>query len=314
MGAVRWRDATRFDVDGVGFEASTVPLDVDDLVLIKTPHLVRQHLALLEAESPRRIVELGIKDGGSAALMALVAQPELLVGVDLESRPPPKLVELVQSGRVHGSVRMALGIDQGDRGALTAVIDEHVGIAPLDLVVDDASHLLEPTTISFDLLFPRLRPGGVYVIEDWSWESRVASLLADLRPDVLDERLAAITRIVQILNTPGEDLPAELVAAMAEAHARRGVVDDGQLFVALICAAADVDREALALVDAAKDRPMADLAVALAMVAATRPGLVSELTVTEDWLVARRGPASLPAEGFRLADAWSDPFAYLRPA
>jgi predicted methyltransferase len=35
----------------------------------------------------------------------------------------------------------------------------------LDLVVDDTSHL-GPTRASFNTLFPRLRPGGVYVIED----------------------------------------------------------------------------------------------------------------------------------------------------
>jgi len=39
----------------------------------------------------------------------------------------------------------------------------------LDLVVDDASHTYEQTKASFEILFPLLRPGGIYVIEDWSW-------------------------------------------------------------------------------------------------------------------------------------------------
>ena len=39
----------------------------------------------------------------------------------------------------------------------------------LDLVVDDASHTYEETRASFEFLFPLLSPGGVYVIEDWSW-------------------------------------------------------------------------------------------------------------------------------------------------
>src|SRR5437773_2169729 len=39
----------------------------------------------------------------------------------------------------------------------------------LDLVVDDASHTYEETRASFEYLFPLLNPGGVYVIEDWSW-------------------------------------------------------------------------------------------------------------------------------------------------
>ena len=40
----------------------------------------------------------------------------------------------------------------------------------LDLVIDDASHLLPETTASFNVLFPRLRAGGLFVIEDWSWQ------------------------------------------------------------------------------------------------------------------------------------------------
>jgi hypothetical protein len=35
-------------------------------------------------------------------------------------------------------------------------------------VIDDASHLLDPTRASFNVPFPLVRPGGVYVIEDWS--------------------------------------------------------------------------------------------------------------------------------------------------
>jgi hypothetical protein len=39
----------------------------------------------------------------------------------------------------------------------------------LDLVVDDASHTYEQTKASFEILFPLLQPGGIYLIEDWSW-------------------------------------------------------------------------------------------------------------------------------------------------
>jgi hypothetical protein len=36
--------------------------------------------------------------------------------------------------------------------------------------LDDASHIYEPTLSSFQTLFPLLRPGGLYIIEDWAWE------------------------------------------------------------------------------------------------------------------------------------------------
>lgn len=45
--------------------------------------------------------------------------------------------------------------------------DEFTG--PIDIVIDDASHLYGPTKRSFETLFPELRPGGLYIIEDWAW-------------------------------------------------------------------------------------------------------------------------------------------------
>jgi hypothetical protein len=36
-------------------------------------------------------------------------------------------------------------------------------------VIDDASHFDAPTRASFQAIFPLMRPGGVYVIEDWNW-------------------------------------------------------------------------------------------------------------------------------------------------
>jgi hypothetical protein len=35
--------------------------------------------------------------------------------------------------------------------------------------VDDASHAYAETKASFNAAFPRLRPGGLFVIEDWGW-------------------------------------------------------------------------------------------------------------------------------------------------
>jgi demethylmacrocin O-methyltransferase len=53
--------------------------------------------------------------------------------------------------------------DQSDPAFLTGLADR---IGPLDIVVDDGSHLSDHVISSFTALFPRLRPGGQYVIED----------------------------------------------------------------------------------------------------------------------------------------------------
>jgi predicted O-methyltransferase YrrM len=310
MARVSWRDDARLDVDGVPFLVSAIPLTTEAHLIIKSPHLVRRYLDLLEVERPRRIVELGVRDGGSTALMALAAAPDLLVAVDLDPDPPSRLADLVRSRDLGDRVAFGFGIDQGDREALTALVERHAPDGPLDLVVDDASHLLGPTTTSFEVLFPRLGPGGLYVIEDWSWECLVAAHLAQVRPDINDERLSSVTRVVEILNAPGGTLPPELVREMSEANARRGATD-GNLFGAIVEAAADVDPKTLATVEAVDRRPMADLAVAMMMTAATRPGLICELTVDSEWLTVRRGDDEVSADEFRLGEPWYDAFGYL---
>ncbi|MFG2062577.1 class I SAM-dependent methyltransferase [Micromonospora sp. NPDC048871] len=52
---------------------------------------------------------------------------------------------------------------QADAGFLTELAGR---IGPLDIVIDDGSHLSADVILSFQTLFPLLRPGGLYVIED----------------------------------------------------------------------------------------------------------------------------------------------------
>ena len=53
--------------------------------------------------------------------------------------------------------------DQGDPVFLNRVLDE---IGPLDVIIDDGSHRVEHQRASLLVLFPGLRPGGLYVLED----------------------------------------------------------------------------------------------------------------------------------------------------
>jgi predicted O-methyltransferase YrrM len=115
-----------------------------------------------------RIVELGIADGGSTALLALAAQPAKLVACELVSEPRPALDRFIDDHKLSHVVRPFYGVDQGDRERLAAIVDAEFGSEPIDLVIDDASHLYAPTVASFEVLFPRMRPGGVMVIEDWA--------------------------------------------------------------------------------------------------------------------------------------------------
>ena len=46
---------------------------------------------------------------------------------------------------------------------LTSVVDE---IGPLDIIIDDGSHLNEHVIRTFEILFPLLNEGGIYAVED----------------------------------------------------------------------------------------------------------------------------------------------------
>ncbi|WP_201260816.1 class I SAM-dependent methyltransferase [Embleya scabrispora] len=53
--------------------------------------------------------------------------------------------------------------DQGDAEFLAGFAREH---GPFDVVIDDGSHFSEHVLTSFTQLFPHVRPGGRYIIED----------------------------------------------------------------------------------------------------------------------------------------------------
>ena len=161
------------EIDGVQFVAhgatNRFKSTSDRFCLVKRPDLATAYLELLAELRPATIVELGVYQGGSCALMALAGQPEVLVAIELSEERVPALDELIAKRDLGERVHVHHGVDQADARQLGRLVDDHLAGRPLDLVVDDASHVVGPTRASFNALFPRLRPGGVYVIEDWSW-------------------------------------------------------------------------------------------------------------------------------------------------
>ena len=115
------------------------------------------------------IVELGIWDGGSTALWFEVFQPQKLVAMDLMTRGDSEYFRaFVRSRNIESRISTHWGVDQSDAAQVATIITKELS-GPLDLVIDDASHMYEETKASFELLFPLVRPGGLYIIEDWAW-------------------------------------------------------------------------------------------------------------------------------------------------
>jgi hypothetical protein len=153
--------------------------------------------ALLAELAPQRVLELGVYQGGSTALIAQLARPERLVALELESKPVRGLDQFVEAEGLGDAVAVHWGTDAADPTALAEVCEQDFAGQPLDLVIDDASHFLDETRASFEQLFPRLRPGGLYVLEDWAWAHREVDMWPERPPLsrlVLELTLAAGSR------------------------------------------------------------------------------------------------------------------------
>jgi hypothetical protein len=144
----------------------------DGFRFYKTKWLLNEYERLFRAypQEPANVLELGIWDGGSLALWFECLKPKKLVGVDLKARvDSPYFNRYVEERAVDGRIKTYWRTNQADAEAVLSIVDREFD-GPLDIVFDDASHLYSPTKASFEMLFPRIRPGGMYIIEDWAWK------------------------------------------------------------------------------------------------------------------------------------------------
>lgn len=75
-------------------------------------------------------------------------------------------------------------VDQGDRNMLAELGATE---KPLDIIIDDGSHASVHQHLTLGVLFPSLKPGGLFVIEDLDWQPpEIPSNGAPLVKDVLN--------------------------------------------------------------------------------------------------------------------------------
>lgn len=203
---VVWSSDERFAVGDVEFRTvglGTGRIDSTELWVHKSKAMVDSFVADVRGFAASRIVELGIKGGGSTAMLAQLFDPTKLVALDITPDLVPSLESFRESEHLTDRVRPYYGVDQADRVRLAAIVDDEFAGEALDLVIDDASHLPVPSRASFEVLFPRLRDGGRYVIEDWAWEHAFSTSLRDAIGDTGDAFGAA--QMAEVLVAMGWD-------------------------------------------------------------------------------------------------------------
>jgi len=203
-------DAVEFELEGVRFVSSFMNMAAPDRFTLMKPaaHVAAYDRVLDEFERPR-MIELGLAYGGSLAWFALRARPARLVGIEYKPDRIAHLDRFVRARDLGAVVRPYFGVDQADGDRLREIVAAEFGGEPIDLVVDDASHDYGPTLASFETLFPLVRPGGLYLIEDWAGPHHIAARLGRMlaeAPAPEAERLAA--RLAERLESgAGAEIP-----------------------------------------------------------------------------------------------------------
>lgn len=106
-----------------------------------------------------RVLEIGIggyrfpgAGGGSLRMWKHFFPRGLVYGLDIEDKSH------INEPRI-----TTLQGDQSDGEYLNSIAQRY---GPFDIVIDDGSHINQHVRASFQALFPHVRPGGLYVIED----------------------------------------------------------------------------------------------------------------------------------------------------
>lgn len=103
---------------------------------------------------PVKMLEIGVSGGGSMDMWRKYLGPDaFLVGIDVDPR-------CAKFNGVSGQIRIG---SQADEAFLFSIYEE---MGRFDIVLDDGSHDSKHIRKSFEYLYPRVRDGGLYIIED----------------------------------------------------------------------------------------------------------------------------------------------------
>lgn len=171
-----WQEG-RFEIDGVVYRMDQMAefdrtQDPNCFWIFKGPPIFHDYMSFFATVPDGKfenILELGIWETGSLAFWNQVLQPKQHVAVDLShSKETAYFRRYIRERSLQDRLKTYWQTNQADSRRVLQIIKSNFR-GPLDMVIDDASHMLEPTKASFVTIYPLVREGGLYFVEDWQW-------------------------------------------------------------------------------------------------------------------------------------------------
>jgi cephalosporin hydroxylase len=159
------------DVDGQKFIMHytdySLCTDSKNIIVCKPFNMLACYINLFLQKPFKNILEFGIHQGGSILFMLkLYNEIKKIIGVDIIGFNPV-VDEVINKHNLSERVKLFYETSQ-DSPEIPAIIAKEFEEVP-DIVIDDCSHQYEFTKKTFEIVFPLLKPGGRYIIEDWGW-------------------------------------------------------------------------------------------------------------------------------------------------
>ncbi|MEZ8504584.1 class I SAM-dependent methyltransferase, partial [Vibrio splendidus] len=170
---IRWHNEEHFSIDEVGFNlvswgSPKKKTTENNFVLVKDPSFAKSMARICAPLTPKNIIEFGLYHGASLVLLDKIFTPDSIIGID-ERQEHPALSQYRKGSSAHSVIEPYCGVKQDHTDKLIQILESHFPQKNVDLIIDDCSHLYEPTKTAFLTSFPYLKSGGIYIIEDWGW-------------------------------------------------------------------------------------------------------------------------------------------------
>jgi predicted O-methyltransferase YrrM len=171
LAPLRWISDSEFALEGLLFTCNTSelsrPTNERNIFIGKTRALIDLLYDHLSVAKPQTMLEIGIAQGGSAFLYTSLFNLSKYVGVDIRPEDA-NVVALLKERHGLDRVKLYYQTSQADKARMAQICrDEFGGLC--DAVIDDGSHQYELSAQTVEVALPHLRPGGIYVLEDWGW-------------------------------------------------------------------------------------------------------------------------------------------------